>query len=362
MKRIFSVFKNIGYMTRLSAKFAPLQYFIAILEMVWNVAMPFIDLLFPKWILDELTGEKRWEKVLAYMILWAILNGGLLLLKTLEGFFVSLYENHCSVKESIHYGKMDSEMDYERLENGAVSDERNRIKSNVSLSYFAYDTWANIAATFILLAGYTYIIATLHPLMVVFILIVIFCSSMLSKKRLEIQYAYQSKITRFQRRFGYLFSTLIGYAYAKEVRINRAANWLTKKYTAETKSYIGVFAEKQKRDFKTDTIADLIMFAQTIVLYVYSTYCVLIGAITIGSFSMYIGSISAFTGTFSKMIHLIQQLKFTSDYIDSYKDYVEKSIPTHSKKGVNDVDFAADRHDIEFCNVSSSIRDVTIMC
>lgn len=67
MKKIHKIINNLFYMTKLSFKFSPIQYFIAIIDLVLNSVAPFVDLLFPKWILDEMTEKKRWEKVLFYI-------------------------------------------------------------------------------------------------------------------------------------------------------------------------------------------------------------------------------------------------------------------------------------------------------
>mgnify|MGYP002752888624 CR=1 FL=1 len=351
-KRFIKSLKNLGYMIKLSAKFAPLQYPLAVMDIVFDTVMPFADLLFPKWILDELTGEKRWEKILFYVIVWTAVNGVLLLLKALQWIFAGLYEQRCEVRENIHYGKIDSNMDYGRLENGAVLDEKNRIKNNIQLSYFAYNPLSSFITAIVQLVGYTYIIATLHPVVIIFLLLIIAAGSLLSKKRLKIQYAYQAKIARFQRRFNYLFGAMIGYSYAKEVRINKAAKWLAQKYGVETKEYMEVYSENQRKNFGADVLADLISFFQTIILYMYSALKLLAGSITVGSFSMYIGAISSFTNTFVSVVNQANKFKFVSDYIDSYKNYVNEGVPTHAAKGTQDIDFSTGRHEITFCNVS----------
>ena len=84
MKQIHKIINNLFYMTKLSFKFSPIQYFIAIIDLVLNSVAPFVDLLFPKWILDEMIGEKRWEKVLFYIVLWTAVNCALIIFKSAE--------------------------------------------------------------------------------------------------------------------------------------------------------------------------------------------------------------------------------------------------------------------------------------
>ena len=343
---------NLWYMMRLSVKFSPLQYLIEILEMIVNTVIPFLDLLFPKWILDELTGDKRWEKIIMYIILWTVLNGSLLLFKTLEWIVVSKYNERNFQKEQLHYGKVDSQMDYCKLENGAVLDEEGRMRDNVSLTSFASYPVASVISSVIKLLGYAYIVSTLHPFIIFFLLLIILFQSKITDKKQKLQFKYQEKIVRFTRRFSYIFDAMISYPYAKEVRINGAAEWLAGKYDIETENYIKIFSKKQRKEFRIDNVRDVIAFAETIVLYAYSSYCVLIGSITVGSFSMYIGAISAFVSSFSSTVEKVNDMKYMSEYIESYKNYMKNAIPTHQLKGTRDVDFSQGLHEIEFCNVS----------
>ena len=306
---------NLWYMMRLSVKFSPLQYLIEILEMIVNTVIPFLDLLFPKWILDELTGDKRWEKIIMYIILWTVLNGSLLLFKTLEWIVVSKYNERNFQKEQLHYGKVDSQMDYCKLENGAVLDEEGRMRDNVSLTSFAPYPVASVISSVIKLLGYAYIVSTLHPFIIFFLLLIILFQSKITDKKQKLQFKYQEKIVRFTRRFSYIFDAMISYPYAKEVRINGAAEWLAGKYDIETENYIKIFSKKQRKEFRIDNVRDVIAFAETIVLYAYSSYCVLIGSITVGSFSMYIGAISAFVSSFSSTVEKVNDMKYMSEYI-----------------------------------------------
>lgn len=183
MKKIHKIINNLFYMTKLSFKFSPIQYFIAIIDLVLNSVAPFVDLLFPKWILDEMIGEKRWEKVLFYIVLWTAVNGALIIFKSAEWILLTPYNNKCDFKETQMWGRIDAYMPYSRLEDGAVTDEKNRIKNNLYISSFASNPWTSLIVAVIQFIGYTYIIATLHPLMIVFLLLIIFANSLLSKRR-----------------------------------------------------------------------------------------------------------------------------------------------------------------------------------
>lgn len=352
MKKIHKIINNLFYMTKLSFKFSPIQYFIAIIDLVLNSVAPFVDLLFPKWILDEMIGEKRWEKVLFYIVLWTAVNGALIIFKSAEWILLTPYNNKCDFKETQMWGRIDAYMPYSRLEDGAVTDEKNRIKNNLYISSFASNPWTSLIVAVIQFIGYTYIIATLHPLMIVFLLLIIFANSLLFKRRERIKYDYQFGVMKSQRRLNYLFGVMVKYPYAKEVRINKAAEWITEKYNHESNEYMYSFKKNQVKLLGCDSVSDVVLFAQTVALYVYSSYRVITGAITIGDFSMYIGAITAFCGAFNTLVGQINGLSFLSEYIESYKNYMKNSYLYLAEKGMTGIDYNNGKFEIEFQNVS----------
>ena len=154
MKSIIKTIKNISFFTKLSFKVAPLQYFSAVLEIIWSASMPFVNLLFPKLIIDELTGGRQWAKVFLYISIWAVVNGAMVLLKAAQDVFLATHQERNEIKEKIYYGILDSNMDYGRLENGKILDEKNRVRDNLYISYFAHDPLAYLIISLIKVAGY----------------------------------------------------------------------------------------------------------------------------------------------------------------------------------------------------------------
>ena len=340
------------YMLKLSVGFSPLQYLTEGFEMLVNTVTPFFDLLFPKFILDELTGEKRWERVVAYILLWTAVNSILLLSKTLEWVAVSKYNEKNYHKEQLHFAEAKADMDYGRLESGEVLNEERRIRDNLSIAFFAEYPAASIVSSLIQLAGYTYIVFTLHPLMIFPLIIIFFLNARAASAAEKIKFECQGQTARFKRKFDYIFNAMISYPYAKEVRINGAARWLAQKYDAQAGEYIGFYSEQQKKERRYGCETDAVTFAETVLLYMYSSYRVLTGGITLGSFGMYIGAVGAFVNSISSVIEKLADMKYMSEYIDAYRKYMANAAPSHRVKGTRDVDFGQGRHEIEFRNVS----------
>lgn len=351
MKKIRHYLSNIRYMTHVTYKFAKGQYFLSAFQFLWNTATPFINILFPKWILDELTGEHDWSRLLFLLILWATVNGSIVLIQSVFNIFLNPYLDKNIYRENMYYLKLDAEMEYCKLENGQTLDEQGRIGANLSLTHFANNTIFSLLGGIIQLLGYTYILTTLHPLAIVLILMLIFLNSLISKKLIDADYKYQQTISPYQRRFTYLFRVLTEYVFAKETRINHADTWIQSKYADERQAYLQQFSKHQKSHLKFGLLSDVILFFQTLLLYLYCVFRFVNNTITIGDFSLYIGATTAFIGCATTILYKIRNMKSMSQYIDDYRAFVEQATPAREGVFQNDVP-ESKTHEIVFENVS----------
>lgn len=351
MKRIRHYLSNLVYMVKITFKFAGGQYILSAVQFVMDAVTPFVNILFPKWILDELTGERNFNKLLLLLSLWAIVNGCVVLVRSSLNIFSGPYADKNIYRENMHYLDLDSKMAYSLIENGKTLDEQGRIGANLSLSNFANNTVFSLLNKLIQFLGYTYILTTLHPLAIAAILGLVFLNSLISKKEIAVEYAYQQDISPHRRRFAYLFRVLTEYGFAKETRINHADTWIRSKYADEQREYLKKFSGNQDKHFKLGLLSDLLMLMQTILLYLYCVIRVVNRTITIGDFSLYIGATAAFIGCAASLFSEIQKIRSLSQYIDDYRAFIKQVAPSEVTDCQNDI-ADSDKHEIEFKNVS----------
>lgn len=353
MKKIKQAAGNILYMFRYSWKIAKNGYFFLIVKTIITTVQPFALLIIPKYILDELSGEKRWNVTLLYVILLI----SILALFTLSGSLISYFEkiivDKIKTKNNQIYESLWLHMDYGKLENSYMRDWGVNIQNNVDAWNFINGTVCGFITNLVQLIGYTYIIASLHPLLILVILAVIALSSILNKKSEKIRFDYQQVIARFSRRFNYLFDTMISFDYGKDIRINKASNWLIKRYERETDSYIHSFTINQKKNFQLGVLRAVIELFQMIVIYGYCAYKTIIGSITIGSFTVFLGAITAFSGSFTNFIAKCIQMKYVSYYAEEHRRFIREAKPANIENETVDIsEFDSGKHEIEFINVS----------
>lgn len=337
-------------MLSFSWRMAKDRYFFAVVNIFINTIEPFLFLLIPKYIIDELTNSARWGYVIKYILILLIIK----LIFTIIRHFTS-YGDYISgqtnwVKNRIINDTQLMNMDYGKYEDNNTRDFVESVQYVTKPYMFVNSFITPFFTSMFQLVGYTYIIATLHPLIILFIICIIYLSSKISDKNEKIKYDYQYVLASHRRKFTYLFKTMINFDYAKEIRIGGAKNWLNDRYKHETEEYLNSYTQNQKRHFKVGIFNDIITFLQTIVMYGYCAYKAIKSLITIGDFSLYLGAITNFTSSFTGFVGKIVEIKYLSQKIEDYKKYLDISTPSSEKKGNKIID-SVGKYDIEFKNV-----------
>ena len=353
MEKFHHFVSNMIFMIHRSWNLARSKYFVMIIQAVINTAQPFALLIMPKYILDELAGQRRPEVTMKYIALYA----GVIVFFNLVSLLLNRYGSLKTIKTAHqierHNQKKWLYMDYGNLENGQVQELAGRCVGKVDPQSFAEGTVLGFFTNLFQLAGYTYIIASLHPLVIAFILAVIGINTLITRKLNKIGYEYDPLITKFSRRYSYIYGTMVSFSVGKEVRINGASKWLRKKFDKETDEYMKSLRANENKKLPYDILTMVVGLVQTVVIYGYCAYLAISGGITVGSFSVFLGAVTAFTGSFTGFIGRFSGLALLSKYVDDYKEFLTYTKHNGAEREtVCGSDPTEGKFDIEFQNVS----------
>ncbi|MCI8610502.1 MAG: ABC transporter ATP-binding protein [Dorea sp.] len=344
---------SLWFMLRLSWRLGKSRFFWTPFTIIIQSLIPILLLTIPKFIIDELTYSQRWGTVLTYIFILAGITAFSALYRWGSWYLQNKSIRRIQLKNEKEYIREVLNTDYRNHENSEYKDLTERVKSNVNVINFLDTTLVEFITNLFQLIGYTYIIARLHWLIIVAIIIIIKVNSVLAEKREKMGYEFQPVVANFARRCQYIYSTMIGFESGKDVRMNNAADWLQGKYKAETENYIKSFNKKQNKEVKITIVDHLINAVQTIIMYGYSAYMAILGKITVGSFSMYLGAITSFIASFTGFISKLINLKYWGYYVDDYRHFLEMSKPDSTAcydKSITEEELSGGA--IEFENVS----------
>ncbi len=342
MTKVIHFIKNIIYMLSYTWREAKNIYGFTFLKIIIDTASPFLSLLFPKLILDEMTTERRWERVAFFIFLMFAVQLLISILQKLWTYAYVVSTTNTLLNQNVHFKKIYADMDLENLEDGAVDEKIWFVREGFNVEDFILNKVGGFITAVMQLAGYVYIISSLHPLISVALLSVLIFSMLLTRYRNKWDIAYSKKTARHQRLFSYFFALMTEKEFSQDIRLNGASKYLKTKYKKAAEEYIKVYSKNQKRGIFLDTVGGIIGALQTVVTYGYSAYMVALGKITVGSFTVYIGAVSGFMSAASGLLSNIQSFFVSSKYVSAYKEIKPLSIPFYEggeKTPVGDRDF-----------------------
>lgn len=351
MKKIRAFISNIAFMFRYSWKIGKSGVLFLIIKSVIATIQPFALLIIPKYILDELSGKMRWNVTLFYVLMLVCVLAVFALCNILTEHFEKIITNKIQMRNTLLYDDLWLNMDYERLESSNVRDLGVNVQNNINAWNFLNDTVCGFITNIAQLAGYTYIITSLHPLMIIFIILITLGVSMLSKQYQKIDFEYQPITARFSRKFDYLFNTMINFSFGKDIRINKASDWLLSRFDTETGEYIKKYSEHQRKTLRIEILNAAVDMIQVIAVYGYCAYKAITGSISIGTFTVFIGAITAFYSSFTGIIQRCIKTKYLSEYVNKYNEFTNAANPSEIKTETGIIS-ENEKHELQFVDVS----------
>ena len=230
--------------------------------------------------------------------------------------YLSKYETLIQFSLARIYGKKVMDLDYEDLENPEVLNLFEKSRSGFNI-YGFFDQVVSIISSIISLFGYLLILLTFNWIMLLIVLFVVAINIFCNKKTNKYQYKMQEEAAPINRKFTYLTNLMIGFDYAKEIKVNQLSNFVIDKYEKEVLSFKKILNRIYKHFFVFSNITSLTSVLQSFSLYLIVSISAINKEISIGDFSMYITAISSTSGTLLKIVNsftaIARNLKYATD-------------------------------------------------
>ena len=342
--------KNMKFMLSYSFATAKNIYLFTFIKIVLDTVSPFISLWFPKMILDELTKDHRFNRVVLLILTMFAAQIVLSLLNKLWTYLYVVCTSNTLLSQDIHFKSMYADMDYANLEDGTVDEKIWFVREGFNVEQFILNKLGGFLTSVLQLAGYVYIISSLSPLIAFVLLAILWLSALISRFRNEWGIEYSKLTTRHSRLFTYFFSLMTSKDFAQDIRLHSASDYIRSKYSAAAEDYLKVYSQNQGKGFIFDTLSGMIDVVQTVVTYGYSAFRVALGDITIGSFTVYIGAVNGFMSATSSLVGNIQSFLVSSKYVSAYKDIQPLAVPFYAGENKKSLD-SGSAHEIVFDHV-----------
>lgn len=314
---------------------------------------PFIGIFLPKFLIDELLGQRRVEIILMTLI-------GFFLLSSVMNYSIAwlrcVYSPRVT-KIRCDYMTMISEkimkMDFKNTEDPEVLNKiksvMNAVMSNNTGVEGVYHTLLGLFGRLTAFVGYISIVLFLSPWILLFLIINVLISYALTMRVKKYEYSQKEKAADKDRRTFYVFDTMYDFAYGKDIRIYDLKNILIDKFKKFRGERIDISNDVQEKQLKVKIVDVILLVIREFVVYGYLIYNVLFTGMSIGDFTMYFSTINGFGDWMKGILDDLANIKAQNMYLDDMREFLE--IKSENKEKTRDIPIDSS-YEIEFKNVS----------
>ncbi len=314
--------------------------FNTIVSAVW----PFNNILFIKLLLDEFTNDRRFKIALLYAVLMCSIN---FLLRFLTSFFNRQEQKvleRVKAKFLLGVEEVTMEVSYDKLENSKIIDQRQKAMEIFypTMSGFMdlFKTMSlarTMFACFLQIVGYVSILFTLHPLIIVIMLVICLFSIVIESKASEKEFnVWNVTLVHYGRKLGYLQDVGTNLAYAKELRIYQVGDWLVKKLIDVIGKIVKEVSTTVRGFVIVACVSNILIILLNGGLYLYFYFLATRNLVSIADVSVYFNTVNSFIlallSTSSSVVVLFKSGHYLRAYIEYINMGMDKGVEKASKQ------------------------------
>ena len=332
----------------ISKTYIPTLFFSSL----FAAAVPFLNIIMPKYIIDELLGARR-IKVLILLVLLTVLGNGVL------NLINRILEKKCNIKNEkvvagfdLLIGKKVMDLDFENIEDPEILNLKERalfpIRNQGAIWQLTYNISKELTEI-LKIIGLIGLILTLDWIIIALIILIVLLSSFMYKKSQRLQHKFFDSLIPLNREFGYYINTINDFSAGKDIRLYNVAPLFVKKLDEFNINSTNAFIKMFSKLGVYEGLNEIVLQLQMVIVYGYITYKVLINSIGIGDFTMYTNAAINFSKSISNLFGSYVTIRQMCRYLQAFVEF-ENIESKHTKEGKKIGNL--EKVNIEFKNVS----------
>lgn len=325
---------------------------ILIISSILKAFTPFINIVMPKYIIDELLGKQRIKVFVILVASTVIING---ILSIINRYFETIKKiKYVEINNGFDLliGEKIMDMDFEKIEDPEILNLKEKALfpiHNQGVIYSMIECIVNVLTQLITMLGLIAIISTLNVIVLFLIGAVVIINLILFKKSQNVEFKFNNELIPLNRKWGYYSGLSFDFSSGKDLRLYNITPLIMNKIRTFTSESVSIFSKLFTLIGKINGLSDINVQIQLLLVYSYMTYKVLKKAIGIGDFTMYINAANNFGTSMSYFINSFVQFRQECKYLEPFFELegIKSSKVTNGKTLSNIKNFT-----IKFKNVS----------
>ncbi|MBO4863986.1 MAG: ABC transporter ATP-binding protein [Eubacterium sp.] len=351
MSKLFSL---IGFFYKTAFKERSKYPYIIISYIVLSAIAPFINIVVPKYLIDELMGDRDVNRIIVLVLV--IIFGNLIfaiILRILNQIRAE-YEDWFGRYFDMMLSRKAMTMKFSHTEEQKTIDAEK--KAETGMSWYSggirglSDSIIGIISALITLIGVVYIVTRVSVwlILIAFISVVInsFATYKINKEK---QYVFEMT-PAINRYYSYIYQKIINREYAKEIRLYDAKQLIEKKAVDNAKELNKIDNNCASKSFRWGILGTVSLALNYGITYSWLGIKAIKGEISVAEFVLCVTALETFSNTcLTAIIQNVQALLVKCFFMGAYTEFL--TIDDDVKTGEKKVDIQKN-HEIEFRNVS----------
>lgn len=319
--------KTIHFFYKLAWKEKPFYLFLLVINILLNAARPFVNLILSKYVLEELTGSRRVE-VLIHLAAGITVGNFLLLtfvhiVKCQLAKYDDWFNRHLYDQISLR----SMSMAYSLMENPETLNQHR--KAGEGIAWYSggmkglSDCIQQLFSFVLTFAGAVAIVALKTPVLLVVAVFAVIGGSVAvwqTNKCYQIEFEVFPKVNRA---FGYMTRNVLKPQYSKSIRLFQAAGMMKEQFMITMNQCASIFRYTAVKIGRWNCIGSAVNFFKNLCIYGYLGYKLVIGAISLGDFTLLSGSANTLKDSLQGTLNQIQDLQKKLKFMGEYVKYIE---------------------------------------
>lgn len=321
--------------------------------------VPFVSMIFPKLIIDELIGARR-IYMLAELVLMMITSDIILRFISRyvdmrvgmgEEWFDNYMERSLSSKSmKIEFAMTENPKSMD-LYQKAINGHNDSGGINGILQRLA-DIWASLLT----MTGVVSIISMMSPLLLLASVLVVLINMFLTSRQMRINLYYFNMWPKLFRILDYVVDTLSDFSYGKDIRLYDSMGMVNEMGQDTADEIYSLMSQRSNKAQAYSFLSVLVNAIDNAFIYGYLGILAILGRITIGDFTMLMNAAETFSqDCMSQLIACLQDLGNNLNLLEGYYKFME--YPEEPQEGEKLPDEVVSAPLFEFRNVSFCYPD-----
>ncbi len=313
-------FKNLCFLLMYAWKKCKTLYFASLGKAIFNALLPLVDIAGLGLVVDALVNNRPRYEVMRLIIYFLIFNLSVALFSQLLTLVENIVMRKASDIAQRDYVNDSIRINYHYAQDRSILDLKKK-SMGANPAWFILSV-GKLIKCIVQFAGIAYLFSVLSPLFLFVLVLTSFLSILFIIYERKWDFECQNAFIEDGRAMDYLYKIMTDSSYAKEVRINRADNILTSKYSER---YKACFEQKTKLENKRaflNICSIILAVVQSIAMYLYFSHQVLSAQISIGEYTVLLGATTLLTGVLLEFFNLtVNEMAKTLDFTDLFREY-----------------------------------------